>query len=257
MKRSTQVDPNAKTSNQKCKLDKESLLYTSFAKYQCELDSRNDKYERLVKMSRDVTIQSKRLIFSLLRKEESVESLLEDGKKKIIDIKELLSKICDELKTEDPYKFAIAISPGIQEFIEAVTLMHFIENGKLISYDEVKELYFCFGEDMVLFTQYDFMLGVADLTGELMRMAINCIGSREMGRAENICQILRTIFQEFSIFAYENKELSRKIGVMRASMNKVEKACYNVQVRGSEIPDHMLADIDFRDGPDSGPMHDN
>lgn len=233
-----------------CKLDKESVLYISFTNYQKELDTRNDRYERVVKLSRDITIHSKRMIFSLLRKEETLENLIKDGEKKADAIKELFAKICVELKNEDPYKFARAISPGIQEFIEAVTLMFYIKKNGLISYDEVKILYFYYGEDAVLFTHYDYMLGVADLSGELMRMAINCIGSREIIRAEKICKVLRAIYQEFTIFAFENRDLSKKVGVMRSNLNKVEKACYNVQVRGSEVPDHMLADIILGDDSD-------
>lgn len=38
-----------------------------FLKYRQLLDSRNDKYERLVKISRDLTIDSKRTIFHLHR----------------------------------------------------------------------------------------------------------------------------------------------------------------------------------------------
>lgn len=35
--------------------------------FQLELDTKHDKYERLVKMSRDITIESKRTIFLLHR----------------------------------------------------------------------------------------------------------------------------------------------------------------------------------------------
>ena len=38
-----------------------------FSLYQKKLDARNDKFERLVKLSRDITIESKRLIFQLHR----------------------------------------------------------------------------------------------------------------------------------------------------------------------------------------------
>lgn len=37
------------------------------AAFQLELDTRHDKYERLVKLSRDITIESKRTIFLLHR----------------------------------------------------------------------------------------------------------------------------------------------------------------------------------------------
>jgi len=38
-----------------------------FHSLQTELDGRHDKYERLVKLSRDITVASKRIIFSVHR----------------------------------------------------------------------------------------------------------------------------------------------------------------------------------------------
>lgn len=37
----------------------------AFRKFAAELDTKHDKHERIVKISRDITIESKRLIFSL------------------------------------------------------------------------------------------------------------------------------------------------------------------------------------------------
>lgn len=44
-----------------------SPIQILFKGYQVELDARYDKYERLVKKSRDLTIESKRIIFLLHR----------------------------------------------------------------------------------------------------------------------------------------------------------------------------------------------
>lgn len=38
-----------------------------------------------------------------------------------------------------------------------------------------------------------------------------------------------------------NRELKRKLQVSRQSLQKVEAACYTIQVRGSEIPKELLA----------------
>lgn len=38
-----------------------------FEQYQIELDAKHDKHERLIKKSRDLTIESKRIIFLLHR----------------------------------------------------------------------------------------------------------------------------------------------------------------------------------------------
>ena len=48
-------------------VSKQAFLFNVFSVFQQELDTRHDKYERLVKISRDVTIESKRTIFLLHR----------------------------------------------------------------------------------------------------------------------------------------------------------------------------------------------
>ena len=48
-------------------LDESSVIIQQFMAVQKRLDAKHDKHERLVKMSRDVTIESKRTIFLLQR----------------------------------------------------------------------------------------------------------------------------------------------------------------------------------------------
>ena len=45
------------------------------------------------------------------------------------------------------------------------------------------------------------------------------------------------------------REISRKLFTLRQSLAKVENACYQLKVRGEEIPRHMLADV-FSAGDD-------
>lgn len=40
-----------------------------------------------------------------------------------------------------------------------------------------------------------------------------------------------------------NKEISRKAYVLRQSLSKMESVCYNIQIRGTEIPKHMLMSV--------------
>lgn len=46
-------------------IDDNSPIIKAFKEYATEIDERHDKYERLVKLSRDITIESKRIIFLL------------------------------------------------------------------------------------------------------------------------------------------------------------------------------------------------
>ena len=87
-----------------------------------------------------------------------------------------------------------------------------------------------------------YLLGIADLTGELMRMAIHSIGQGDFELPFHHCRFMRVIHDAFVSFGSVDRELSRKVHVLRQSLQKVETACYTLQVRGSEIPKHMLAE---------------
>merc|ERR1712178_337544 len=88
----------------------------------------------------------------------------------------------------------------------------------------------------------EYVLGLADLTGELMRMAINSVGAGEIDTAFSLCSFMREIHQEILQMGTSTRDLRQKINVLYASIKKVETACYTVQVRGSEIPQKMLTE---------------
>lgn len=89
----------------------------------------------------------------------------------------------------------------------------------------------------------EFMLGVADLTGELMRTAIMSVSEGNLDLPVKICGFMRIIFDAFTSYGNTARELSRKMFTLQQSVQKVENACYTLKVRGSEIPKHMLADV--------------
>lgn len=60
--------PNHRSDTKKIDAETENSdnpVIQSFRKYAMELDDKHDRYERIVKLSRDVTIESKRIIFLL------------------------------------------------------------------------------------------------------------------------------------------------------------------------------------------------
>ena len=58
--------------------EEDTPLTKTFRSYQQELDERHDKYERIVKLSRDITVESKRAIF-LLHRAAGYNPLLTSG----------------------------------------------------------------------------------------------------------------------------------------------------------------------------------
>ena len=266
-----------------------------FEKYREEIDANNDKYERLVKLSRDCTIHSKRAIFTLHQfsgEEDKRSTILSEAEEKFnTDIFPILGKIALELVGEDPRKHHRAYSIGIQEFIEAISYYKYLKTGRLISLDEV-QAYVTFqprkGKEVELneeekedvekdsckdvpesevitimdiktatstadvsdlkkialpLSASDFILGLADLTGELMRLCINSIGSGNRELPFTLVPFFRALFCGFHGIAPGIKYMNQKMNVLRTSLGKVENVCYTLTVRGSEIPKHLITDM--------------
>lgn len=148
---------------------------------------------------------------------------------------------------------------GLQEYIEAVSFYHYLKSKTLVSLEQVQsDLTFTVQSDdtepsqektfSVHVPPSEYMLGLADLTGELMRFAINSVGSGNLDCPNDVCAYLRRMLGGFESLGQVSREMNRKIYTLRQSLQKVEAACYTLQIRGSEIPKHMLKDI-FRSVP--------
>uniref|UniRef100_A0A3Q2DNQ8 Translin-associated factor X n=1 Tax=Cyprinodon variegatus TaxID=28743 RepID=A0A3Q2DNQ8_CYPVA len=212
-----------------------SPIVAAFKVFQQELDTKHDKYERLVKISRDVTIESKRTIFLLHRQLIQLNYL------------NLFNVLCG-------FMMVVFRALGIQEYVEAVSFLHYIRHRSLISLEEINaRLVFMrtenappLGAHVLTFqvTPADYLLGVADLTGELMRLCIGSVGNGDIDTPFQLSQFLRQIHDGFSYIGNTGPyEVSKKLHTLRQSLGKVEDACYTLRVRGSEIPKHMLADV--------------
>lgn len=267
------------------------LLPTTIGQvYQKELDTRYDKHERLVKLSRDCTIHSKRVIFLLHRVtatgnatgEESNSVVFTAAETKLQEVLSIIKQMAVELSREDPYRFHSAYTIGIEEFIEALSYFVFLKEGRLVSLEEVQQQltfpqtacdpkmevddssekeeeketsvekegdqmdWTALPSPVLVFplSLISFVLGVADLTGELMRLSINAVGSGNRELPFTVLRFIREIYCSFlRLWPASSKQLPKKIEIMKTSLVKIEQVCYTIRVRGSEMSQHMLADI--------------
>ncbi|WZZ72038.1 hypothetical protein YC2023_083408 [Brassica napus] len=125
----------------------------------------NEKRERVVKASRDITMNSKKSHLS--------SSQTHSG----------------ELTPQGP----------VQEYVEAAMFYKFCVSGILYTLDEINSTLLPLSDPSLEPLQInilDYILGLADLTGELMRMAIGRISDGEVEFAQRICQFVRQIHRE-------------------------------------------------------------
>ncbi|PKI64449.1 hypothetical protein CRG98_015174 [Punica granatum] len=221
----------------------ESSLKDAFGKYADYLNNLNDKRERVVKASRDITMSSKKVIFQVHRMSKyNKEEVLEKAEKDLAAVtNQYVSRLVKELQGSDFWKLRRAYSPGVvQEYVEAATLCKFCKTGTLLNLDEMNATLFPLSDpsqEPLQINVLDYLLGLADLTGELMRLAIGRISDGELEYAEKICKFVREIHRKLTLVVPlmdDSDDMKKKMDTMLQSVMKIENTCYSVHVRGSE-----------------------
>lgn len=214
-----------------------------FESFKGEIDSHYDRRERIIKLSRDITALSKKMIFSLLRvpfssSDHSESRIPLDISKEVSkyekQIMELISKASVEMQQANVWRYQRQISPGIQEFIEALTLRHYIQSQSVPGLKEMQALV-----GGVELTPADYVLGLADLTGELTRRAIATLSvstPQSLEYTTRIATCLRQLTLQCQLLdtgshAEGLRELGKKIVVMESSLMKVEKGIFEKSIR--------------------------
>ncbi|KAG9124574.1 hypothetical protein FRC07_011092 [Ceratobasidium sp. 392] len=221
---------------------KRSDILTAFEGFREELDDHNDRRERIIKTNRDITNFSKKLIFQLHRITQDENTT--EGRAKAIaklqnkfaEVQALYAKLQPDLVGEWGRKYARSVSGGLQELIEALSLRHYLLHNAMISSTEVQNFVTSdSGTRYLELSNADYLLGISDLTGELMRLAISTItrpGGRD--RALHIAQFVRKCVADFESFTPHIRDLVKKQHETNASLRKIEDALYAVRVREYE-----------------------
>jgi len=89
----------------------------------------------------------------------------------------------------------------------------------------------------------EYVLGMSDVAGELMRIAVHSVGVGDKEMPFVICHTLRELCTAMSSLYGIARDLPHKLSTLRQSVAKVEAACYAIHVRGSELPDHLLTSM--------------
>ncbi|KAJ0978982.1 hypothetical protein J5N97_014456 [Dioscorea zingiberensis] len=220
----------------------DSAMKEGFTKYADYLNALNDKRERIVKASRDVTIHSKKVIFQVHRiSRGNKEEVLANAENDLANVtNQYMSKLVKELQGTDFWKLRRAYTSGVQEYVEAATLCNFCTAGTLLNLSEINASLLPLSDPSVEPLQInvlDYLLGIADLTGELMRLAISRISDGEVDYARKICGFVRDIYRELTLLVpimEDNTEMKKKMETMLQSVLKIENACYSVHTLNHE-----------------------
>ena len=246
-------------------------LQRSFASYSLSLDAYNDKRERVYQTARDLIKAAKRVIFILQRPLHSsssspvfsspspsdstslipphlanqAEHALQEVYLCFRDLNEELARDTDvDLDDASPapsspasvlasayHRFSPNFSFAVQEYVEAVSFLHFLTTRTLIPCAHVERLISRHTAQPFTLLPADYLLGILDLPGEVMRFATNNL-STSLPALTSLSMFLQTLHRQVSGLTLRPwGAYSGKLTVLMECVEKLERLHYRVEMR--------------------------
>lgn len=167
------------------------------------------KRESIIQQSREVINLSKRIIYALHRNDIKSASVhvgeIEKKKKGLGD--------CIGLDTNID-------RTALQEYSEALCYYRFIKDRKIPTKASLK------------IDNESYLMGLCDLSGELVRKAVNDVIKKNFKEAMIIKNLVEEIYGEFLELNLRNSELRRKSDQIKWNLKKLEDIVFELKVKG-------------------------
>ncbi|MBS3170056.1 hypothetical protein J4210_06240 [Candidatus Woesearchaeota archaeon] len=186
----------------------------NFTKLQKHIQDYDSERENLIKKSRDVLKLTKQVIYAVHRDEMKEAAVLlkrMETEKKELDV---IAGKNPRLECEGSYKVAV------QEFVEAALYFSFVKEGKLIDLDVAPE---------------HFVLGLADLPGELTRKAVFLAGKGKVAEVSKIKDEVDQMYGELLKFDFRDNETRRKVDAVKYELRKLEDLVLDLKLRRAPV----------------------
>lgn len=171
-----------------------------------ELNKLDNEREVVIKKSREIIKLSKQAIYSLHRNDlKQSEKLISELKKK----KKYLHNKAD--LNEGSYSVAL------QEYVEALAFYSYIKTNKIPNRKQLNV------------NVNEYLMGICDLTGELVRKSVNLIIEKKNKDAKKIKELIVSIYGEFLKFDFRNGNLRRKSDSIKYNLKKIEEMMYDIR----------------------------
>lgn len=179
------------------------------------IKSRIDAYEqqrdKVIRTSRDVVKLSKKVIYALHRKD-----MLSAGNA-VSDMNSEFKKLASAAKhpkllSSGAYKVAV------QEYVEALCFYELMKNNRIPTNTKLK-----------LDPEF-YLMGLIDLTGELVRKAINSAIKEDYKTSVKLKELVSELYDELLLFDFAGGELRKKFDSIKYDLKKLDDLVLNLKL---------------------------
>ena len=186
------------------------LNKSEFGKIREEMHKTDLKREEIIQLSREIITISKQVIYAAQRND------LKEAERPIKTIKDKIKKLKKININTDTNISSVAF----QEYVEAAAFYEFVKNKKIPT------------KASLGVSAEDYLMGLCDLTGELVRKAIYDVIHKKFDEAERIKELVHDIYGEFLKLHLRNGELRKKSDSIKWNLKKLEEVMYDISMKG-------------------------
>src|SRR3989344_3171926 len=169
-----------------------------------EMELFEKRREDVIKKAHEIIRFSKKVIYGIQR-EDNVSKLISEMNTKIRD-----------LRTRGELQFSSFYKVAMQEYVEAICLYEVLKNNKLPSQSDLHV------------SAPDYLSGLCDLTGELMRKANNLALKGKTKEAIMIKDLVDDIYGEILSLDIRDNDLRKKADQIKYNLRKLEDLAISI-----------------------------
>lgn len=175
-----------------------------------DLQRFEQKREAAIRLSRDIIKLSKEIIYAIHRGD------MKKAEAKLKDIRKKMSGLPEEAITG-------IVSAAKQEYVEAVCFYDFIKSHKIQ------------GRKALGVGTSDYLAGICDFSGELVRRAVKFVLDGKPDEATLIRDFVEALYGEFLELDLQEWELRKKYDSIKYNLKKLEDLMYDLHMKGKHV----------------------
>ncbi|KAJ3289297.1 hypothetical protein HK104_007549 [Borealophlyctis nickersoniae] len=213
-----------------------------FQDIQATLEGETDIRENIRNAQRDLE-RTCRGTVALLNKvhatttEAGIAQATEQAKARFADIRSGIKKLAALIPPEQYYRYNGMWIYTLQQAIFIAAYTTYLQHERLVTIPEVEEMLgvkVSLRGDLVEFHigLEDLLHGMVSLTGELSRLAVNCVTHGDFARPLRIATFVTDLHSGFQLLNLKNDALRKRFDAIKYDIKKIEEVVYDISVRG-------------------------
>jgi len=178
------------------------------------MENYDSNREIVIKSSRDVLKLSKLLINSVHRGD------LKTAEEYVEKIKDSFEKLNSIVKNDLRYSGSFKVAA--QEYVEAIGYYHYVVDKKIPTNEELNV------------NPEPYITGLSDLTGEVIRKAVNDITEGKNDAAFEAKKFVQEVYDELLKFDFRSSSLRKSFDRLRYNLRKIEEMSLNVVIKSAD-----------------------